>query len=80
VPIGRAEVVREGTDILFVGFGPIVARALEAADTLEAESNDPNLNVLITQPAFSSMPANRISVVAHPRCPGKRAYGKMSAC
>jgi 1-deoxy-D-xylulose-5-phosphate synthase len=37
VPIGRAEVVREGTDILFVGFGPIVARALEAADTLEAE-------------------------------------------
>jgi 1-deoxy-D-xylulose-5-phosphate synthase len=34
LPIGRGEVLREGTDILFVGFGPIVARALEAADAL----------------------------------------------
>src|SRR6266853_1766700 len=37
VPIGRGEVLREGRDLLFVGFGPIVARALEAASTLEAE-------------------------------------------
>jgi 1-deoxy-D-xylulose-5-phosphate synthase len=37
IPIGRGEVLREGRDLLFVGFGPIVARALEAADTLEAE-------------------------------------------
>jgi len=34
IPVGRGEVIREGTDVLFVGFGPIVARALEAADAL----------------------------------------------
>jgi 1-deoxy-D-xylulose-5-phosphate synthase len=37
VPIGRGEVLREGRDVLFVGFGPIVMRALEAADALEAD-------------------------------------------
>ena len=37
LPIGRGEVLREGRDLLFVGFGPIVARASEAADALEAE-------------------------------------------
>jgi 1-deoxy-D-xylulose-5-phosphate synthase len=37
LPIGRGEVLREGRDLLFVGFGPIVARAVEAAETLEAE-------------------------------------------
>jgi 1-deoxy-D-xylulose-5-phosphate synthase len=37
LPIGRGEVLREGGDLLFVGFGPIVRRALEAAETLEAE-------------------------------------------
>jgi len=34
IQVGQAEVVREGEDLLFVGFGPIVARALEAAETL----------------------------------------------
>ena len=37
VPIGQAETLREGRDILFVGFGPIVARAMEAAAALEAD-------------------------------------------
>ena len=37
IPVGRGEVLREGHDLLFVGFGPIVMRALEAADALEAE-------------------------------------------
>ncbi len=37
VPVGRGEVLREGTDLLFVGFGPIVHRALQVADTLGAE-------------------------------------------
>src|SRR4029079_16377357 len=37
LPIGRGEVVREGTDVLFVGFGPIIVRALEAADGLAAD-------------------------------------------
>jgi 1-deoxy-D-xylulose-5-phosphate synthase len=34
IPVGQAEVLREGDDILFVGFGPIVMRALEVADSL----------------------------------------------
>jgi 1-deoxy-D-xylulose-5-phosphate synthase len=37
IPVGRGEVLREGREILFVGFGPIVARALEAAETLDGE-------------------------------------------
>jgi len=37
LPIGRGEVLREGRDLLFVGFGPIVARATEAASQLETE-------------------------------------------
>jgi 1-deoxy-D-xylulose-5-phosphate synthase len=34
IPVGRGEILRSGTDLLFVGFGPIVARAVEAADAL----------------------------------------------
>jgi 1-deoxy-D-xylulose-5-phosphate synthase len=37
IPVGRGEALREGTDLLFVGFGPIVARAVEAADALAAD-------------------------------------------
>jgi 1-deoxy-D-xylulose-5-phosphate synthase len=37
LPVGKGEVLREGSDLLFVGFGPIVARALEAADALTAD-------------------------------------------
>jgi 1-deoxy-D-xylulose-5-phosphate synthase len=37
LPIGRGEVLREGSDLLFVGFGPIVARAVAAADLLAQE-------------------------------------------
>jgi len=37
LPVGRGEVLREGTDILLVGLGPIVRRAEEAADALAAE-------------------------------------------
>ena len=36
IPIGRGELLREGTEILLIGFGPIVARAMEAADRLAA--------------------------------------------
>ncbi len=35
--VGQAETLREGRDLLFVAFGPIVARAMEAATALEAE-------------------------------------------
>jgi 1-deoxy-D-xylulose-5-phosphate synthase len=37
LPVGRGEVLREGIDVLVVGFGPIVRRAEEAADALAAE-------------------------------------------
>ncbi len=37
IPVGRGEVLRDGRDLLFVGFGPIVARAVEVAATLEAD-------------------------------------------
>ncbi len=37
LPIGQAETLREGRDLLLVGFGPIVARVSEAADALEAD-------------------------------------------
>jgi 1-deoxy-D-xylulose-5-phosphate synthase len=37
IPVGQAEVLREGQDIVLVGFGPIVRRALEAADALAAD-------------------------------------------
>jgi 1-deoxy-D-xylulose-5-phosphate synthase len=37
IPVGQGEVLREGADVLFVGFGPIVARAVEAAELLAAD-------------------------------------------
>jgi 1-deoxy-D-xylulose-5-phosphate synthase len=37
ISVGRGEVLREGHGLLFVGFGPIVMRALEAADALADE-------------------------------------------
>jgi 1-deoxy-D-xylulose-5-phosphate synthase len=37
LPVGVGESLRDGRDILVVGFGPIVSRGLEAADALEAD-------------------------------------------
>jgi 1-deoxy-D-xylulose-5-phosphate synthase len=37
IPVGRGEVLREGRDLLFVGFGPITMRAVEAADALSLD-------------------------------------------
>jgi 1-deoxy-D-xylulose-5-phosphate synthase len=37
LPIGRGEVVREGSDVLLVGFGPIVQRLLAVAAELETD-------------------------------------------
>ncbi len=37
LPVGQGEVLREGSDVLVVGFGPIVARGLEMAGTLAAD-------------------------------------------
>jgi 1-deoxy-D-xylulose-5-phosphate synthase len=37
IPVGQGELVREGTDVLIVGFGPIVLRAIKAAERLADE-------------------------------------------
>src|SRR3954451_18384410 len=37
IPVGQAELLREGTEILIVGFGPIVMRGLEVADRLATD-------------------------------------------
>jgi len=37
IPVGQAELLRSGADLLFVGFGPIVLRAIEVADALAAD-------------------------------------------
>jgi 1-deoxy-D-xylulose-5-phosphate synthase len=34
LPVGQGELMREGSDVLLVGFGPIVQRAMTAAETL----------------------------------------------
>ena len=36
IPVGQGELLREGSDILFIGFGPIVMRAMDAASALAA--------------------------------------------
>jgi 1-deoxy-D-xylulose-5-phosphate synthase len=43
IPVGQGEVLREGADILVVGFGPIVMRALTAADMLAGEGWSPTV-------------------------------------
>lgn len=37
IPVGTGETLREGTDLLLVGFGPILQRGLAVADRLESE-------------------------------------------
>jgi 1-deoxy-D-xylulose-5-phosphate synthase len=37
LPIGRGELLQPGSDLLFVGFGPILGRVREVADVLAAE-------------------------------------------
>jgi 1-deoxy-D-xylulose-5-phosphate synthase len=37
IPVGEAEVLREGRDVLIVGIGPIVARGMIVADRLAAQ-------------------------------------------
>jgi 1-deoxy-D-xylulose-5-phosphate synthase len=65
VPIGQGEVLREGHDILIVGFGPIVRRGLEVADALA----DDGWSVGVINARFAK-PLDRQLIVEHAR--GKR--------
>jgi 1-deoxy-D-xylulose-5-phosphate synthase len=65
IPVGRAEVLREGSDVLFVGFGPIVARAVEAADILARDG----WSIGVVNARFAK-PLDRDLIVAQAR--GKR--------
>ncbi len=49
IPIGQAELVRDGDDVLLVGFGPIVGRGLEAAERLAGEG----LSVAVVNARFA---------------------------
>jgi 1-deoxy-D-xylulose-5-phosphate synthase len=62
IPVGRGEVLREGRDIVIVGFGPIVARGLEAAEALEREG----WSVGVVNARFAK-PLDRDLVVAQAR-------------
>jgi 1-deoxy-D-xylulose-5-phosphate synthase len=37
LPLGKAEVLREGSDVLFICYGPLTYRALQVAERLQAE-------------------------------------------
>lgn len=39
LPLGKGEIVRQGKDVLFIAFGPIIANALKAADILATKHN-----------------------------------------
>ena len=65
IPVGEGEVLREGRDILFVGFGPIVARAIEVADALALDG----WSVGIVNARFAK-PLDRELILAQAR--GKR--------
>jgi 1-deoxy-D-xylulose-5-phosphate synthase len=65
IPVGRGEVLRTGADVLFVGFGPIVGRALDAADVLAADG----WSIGVVNARFAK-PLDRDLVVAEAR--GKR--------
>jgi 1-deoxy-D-xylulose-5-phosphate synthase len=62
IPIGQAELLRAGRDILIAGFGPIVARAIEAADLLAAEG----WSVAVINARFAK-PLDRVLILAHAR-------------
>ena len=65
IPVGQGELLRAGQDILIVGFGPIVARAVDAADLLAAEG----WSVAVINARFVT-PLDRELILAHAR--GKR--------
>jgi acetoin:2,6-dichlorophenolindophenol oxidoreductase subunit beta len=71
VPLGRARVIREGTDVTVIALGPLVHRALEAAEQAEAEGIsveivDPlTLQPLDEETLVASVKKTNRAVVAH---------------
>jgi 1-deoxy-D-xylulose-5-phosphate synthase len=65
IPVGQGESLREGRDLLFVGFGPIVQRALEVADRLSGEG----WSIGVVNARFAK-PLDRQLILDHAR--GKR--------
>ena len=60
IPVGQAEVMREGADLLIVGFGPIVMRGAEVADALAAEGWSVGLvNARFVKPLDTELIANQ---------------------
>ena len=62
LPIGRGELVRDGRELLFVGFGPITMRAVEVAETLEAHG----WSVAVINARFAK-PLDRQLILEHAR-------------
>ncbi len=71
VPLGKARVIREGTDVTVIALGPLVHRALEAAEQAEAEGIsveivDPlTLQPLDEDTLVASVKKTNRAVVAH---------------
>ena len=71
VPLGKARVIREGTDVTVIALGPLVHRALEAAEQAEAEGIsveivDPlTLQPLDEETLVASVKKTNRAVVAH---------------
>ena len=62
IPVGQAEVLREGDDLLIVGFGPIVMRGAEVADQLAEEG----WSVALINARFAK-PLDRDLILEHAR-------------
>jgi 1-deoxy-D-xylulose-5-phosphate synthase len=65
IPVGQGELLRDGADLLIVGFGPIVRRGLEVADRLAADG----WSVAVVNARFAK-PLDRELILASAR--GKR--------
>ena len=71
IPIGKARVIREGTDVSVIAMGPLVHRSLEAAvlaeaDGISVEVIDPRTLQPLDEPALvASVKKTNRAVVAH---------------